>query len=178
MELKIRPEWNLDDPASIDINTDGSVTFKGPVGDVFVPDEFLSFLRVSNGLGIDYDDPNAWFLAYFPNGPVILNAYGVNNVRSIMLGTWGYFDNEDHGRPLLPEGYIQLGRAAPGQTDGTKGEFDVLLCCLVEHHDYGKVFAWPQSHDPWMEGENTIGLGFVANSFTEFMNNLTARENL
>lgn len=54
----------------------------------------------------------------------------------------------------------------------------MLICVEEGSRDYGKVYAWKSSQDPWMEGDNTIGLGFVANSFTEFMNNLTARENL
>lgn len=178
MEVKLRSQWELNDPARILFNSDGSVKFKGPVGDLFLPDDYLALLKITDGLGIDYDDEDAWFVARFPNGPVILNAYGVKNLRGLMLSTWRYFDNEDHGRPLVPDGFISIGTAAPAPSDIAKGEFDVLLCCLRGHGDYGKVYAWPQSEDPWMEGENTSGLGFVANSFTEFMNNLTDRKNL
>ena len=178
MSLKIRPEWDLDDPADIKVNRDGSVTFKGPVGDVFLPQDYFSMLKISDGIGIDIDDKNAWFLGDFQNGFVILNYYGASRINNVMHGTWGYFDNDEHGKPLLPEGFIRIGISAPHHLDMTKGEFDVLLCCLKDHHDYGKVFVWPRSDDPWMEGTNTIGLGFVADSFTEFMNNLTAQENL
>ena len=134
MKIKIRPEWDLDDPADIKMNRDGSITFEGPVGDVFLPQDYLEVLKIS-GL--------------------------------------------DHEQPLVPKGYnLYIGKSFPHHLDRTKGEFDVLLCCLKDHHDYGKVFVWPRSDDPWMEGTNTIGLGFVADNFSEFINNLTARENL
>ncbi len=125
MSIKMNPAWNTHDPAKINFNGDGSLKFSGPVGDVFLPDDYLALLKIADGLRIDYDDKDAWFVARFPNGPVILNAYGVKNLRGLMLSTWRYFDNEDHGRPLVPDGFISIGTAAPAPSELAKGEFDV-----------------------------------------------------
>ncbi|KGJ01597.1 hypothetical protein SAMN04487972_1632 [Paracoccus halophilus] len=74
---------------------------------------------------------------------------------------------------MVPDGFINIGHAEPGP-DGIY----VLLNVDANSQDYGKVYAWINANDPWMIGDNTRGLGFVADSFTEFMNNLTDRKNL
>lgn len=65
-----------------------------------------------------------------------------------------------------------------GTAEGDKEYTSVLLSVRKREPDYGKVFTWMETQDPWMEGDNTQGLGFVADSFTDFMNNLTDRKNL
>ena len=176
MAVRINPAWDLNDPGKINVNADGTVTFKGPVGDVLLPNAYTELLLASDGLGTK--DTNAWFVALFPAGAVILELEWLGGLSNAMSVTWGYADALDHDLPLLPEGYIFIGRAAPHFEDATKGEFDVLLCCLPDHQDYGKVFVWPRSPDPWMEGENTHGLGLVADTFSNFMNNLSPRAEL
>ena len=44
--------------------------------------------------------------------------------------------------------------------------------------DFGKVYNWARAGDPWGEGDNTEGLGFVTNSFTELMNNLSEEKGI
>ncbi|SFA52378.1 hypothetical protein SAMN04487972_109104 [Paracoccus halophilus] len=90
-----------------------------------------------------------------------------------MLGTWGFQESLYHDGYMVPKGYVDIGTA-----EGDKEYTSVLLSVRKGESDFGKVFTWMESHDPWMEGENTQGLGFVADSFTEFMNNLTDRQNL
>ena len=176
MSVTINPVWDLNDPGHVPVNPDGTVTFKGPVGDVALPGDYVELLQKTDGLGTK--DKQAWFVAHFAKGAVILELEWLGELANAMSVTWGYFDALDHDLPLVPEGYIFIGRAFPHYEDATKGDFDVLLCCLPDHHDRGKVFAWPRSADPWMEGDNRHGLGFVADSFSDFMNTLAAREDL
>ncbi|MGL5011980.1 MAG: hypothetical protein ACRC6I_19085 [Paracoccaceae bacterium] len=89
----------------------------------------------------------------------------------MMLSTWGYQENVYHDGYTVPKGYVHI-----GQCEGDANYTDLQLCCIPGHPDYGKVFTWVNTQDPWMTGDNTRGLGFAANSLTQLLNNLTQRE--
>ncbi|PID35784.1 MAG: hypothetical protein CR993_08525 [Rhodobacterales bacterium] len=171
MAINWKPTWEREEPAEIIFNQDGSVHFDDLVGDVWLPEDYKEFMLYSNGLGTK--DTNSWFVSDYPNGPKILELEYLSEFFSVKNGTLGFQVNMFHDGYTVPKGYIDIGTA-----EGDANYTSVLLSVRKEAPDYGQVFTWMQTQDPWMEGENTTGLGFVANSFTEFMNNLTARENL
>jgi len=164
--------WEKDDPAELTLNTDGSVTFSGPTGPVFLPDDYQAFLLTSDGIGAkDYDA--RWFVTTYPDGIKILELEYLSGFSSVQNLTWGFQENVYHDGYTVPKGYIHIGTA-----EGDANYTSVLLSVRKGEPDYGKVFTWMQTQDPWMEGDNTIGLGFVADSFTTFMNNLAPRDSL
>ncbi|KGJ01598.1 hypothetical protein SAMN04487972_1633 [Paracoccus halophilus] len=87
--------------------------------------------------------------------------------------TWDYYIYPEPEKHKLPLGFMGIGYAEPAPNG-----VDVVLNVDTSSLDYGKVYAWVRTNDPWMTGNNKRGLGFVADSFTEFMNNLTDKKNL
>ncbi|KGJ02593.1 hypothetical protein IT41_17120 [Paracoccus halophilus] len=152
-------------------NRDGSVAFGGSVGDVFIPEDYRDFMLYTDGVGTK--ETGSWFLTRYRDGVKILELEYLSEFFSVVNQTWGFKASLYHDGYTVPEGYMDIGTA-----EGDREYTSVLLSVRKGESDYGKVFTWMQSHDPWMEGENTQGLGFVADSFTDFMNNLAERKNL
>ena len=171
-DITWNPKWQLKAPAAFDFNPDGSVTFKGPVGDVFLPADYVAFMQVSDGAALR--DKGAWFIARFDDGVMLLQIEWLGDMRSVMLGTWEFYEHPDPATHILPQLFVNIGYADPAHPDGA----EVVMNVVKGDPDYGKVYAWVKANDPWMTGDNTRGLGHVADSFTAFMNGLTDRENL
>jgi hypothetical protein len=166
-----RPEWQLDQPANIELNEDGTVTFKGPIGRILLPDQYLAFLRHSDGAALR--DKGSWFLGRFHDGVVLFEIEWLGGLDTAMHGTWAFYETTDPALHKLPLTYVSIGYAEPGS-----GGSDVVMNVQPGDPDYGKVFVWIKANDPWMTGDNTRGLGFVANGFNDFMNNLAPKERL
>lgn len=64
------PLWQLSDAEHFDINSDRSVTFKGNVGNIFLPEKYLSFMQKTGGAGLL--DRGAWFVAKYPDEEITL----------------------------------------------------------------------------------------------------------
>ncbi|MBT0957823.1 SMI1/KNR4 family protein [Alphaproteobacteria bacterium KMM 3653] len=168
-ELKWRPEWQRKEPASIPFNADGSVTFKGPVGDVVLPKEYSDFLQISEGAALR--DRGSWFAGRFDEGVALFEIEWLGTLRNAMMQTWGYYEVPEQEQHLLPPTYVFIGYAEPGPSD-------VVINVAQGDPDYGKVFVWTPVREPWMTGQNTRGLGLVADSFNDFMNGLAAKDEL
>jgi hypothetical protein len=153
------------------LNADGTLTFSGPTGNVLLPPDYLAFMQLTDGAWTK--GPDAWFITRYDSGVKILELEGVHGWRSVMLGTWGYQENLYHNEFTVPQGYVSI-----GQCEGDAAYTDLQLCCIPGHPDYGRVFTWMNTQDPWMTGDNMRGLGLAANSFTELMNNLTFKDQL
>ena len=162
MTININPKWQLDIPGEFTISKDGRVQFREPLGAVLLPRDYLDFMKMSDGAVLRYRD--AWFIARFPQGIKIVEIDYLSEMENVIGHSYV-------ARMSMPNGFISIGASE-------LEEMDILIGVEEGSCDYGKIYAWKSSVDPWMEGNNTIGLGFVADSFTEFMNNLTARENL
>jgi hypothetical protein len=171
MTLEIRPHWSVDPPTDFTLNPDGTLTFQGPIGDILLPPDYLEFLRFCDGMGVRGDD--SWFISGYDAGPKILQLEYLCSLFSVMNGTWRYRDNLYHKEIVAPPGYVCI-----GQCEGDGNYTDLQLCVIPGHPDYGKVFTWMQSQDPWMTGENTQGLGYAGTDFTSFMNGLTFKDRL
>jgi hypothetical protein len=171
MTISLRPHWRIEAPAPIKLNPDGTLTFSGPIGPVLLPPSYLEFLQLSDGLLTRGDD--SWFISHYEHGPKILQLEYLSTLFSVMNGTWGYQDNVYHDGYTVPKGYAKI-----GTVEGDGNYTDLQLCVIPGHPDYGKVFTWMQSQDPWMTGENTQGLGYAGTDFVSFMNGLTFKDRL
>lgn len=167
MNIKINPKWQLNPPATITHAGENKVDFKGSLGLVLLPKDYLKFMKISDGAVLRNRD--AWFMANFSNHNMTLEIDYLSEIENVIFSASMVY-NVNYASPL-PAKFIVLGFCE-------KDEMNVLLCAEENSSDYGKIFAWRQSYDPWMKGNNTQGLGFIANNFTEFMNNLRAKENL
>ncbi|GAA6176448.1 SMI1/KNR4 family protein [Sulfitobacter pacificus] len=167
-ELVWRENWQLNDPAELNLNMDGSFTIKDPVGDIFLPDDYIAFMRRSEGAALR--DRGSCFLGQFHDGVIIFEIEWLGSLRNLRLSTRrNYYDDE--AEDLLPRFLAFIGYAEPGPSD-------VLINVSKGDPDYGKVYVWTPAKDPWMTGDNTRGLGWVADSFADFMNNLAPKEAL
>jgi hypothetical protein len=168
-EIIWRPEWQLDPPADITFNADGSVPFGEPIGDLHLPPDYLGFMQRSEGAALR--DRGSWFLARFHDGTLMCEIEWLGDMRNLRLGTRSYYRDPEMAQNYLPPTYVNIGFAEPGP-------MDVVMNVAVGGPDYGKVYVWFPSRDPWMTGSNTRGLGYVAGSFADFMNGLAPKENL
>ena len=172
-EIIWNPKWQLNPPTQFDFNSDGSVTFEGPVGSIFLPDDYIGFMQVSGGAALR--DKGSWFIARFDgDGVALMQIEWLGSLDTVMFGTWRLYETPEPETHRLPQKYVTIGFADPANPDGA----DVVMNVNRDDPDYGKVYVWITANDPWMTGDNTKGLGYVADSFTDFMNGLTDRENL
>jgi hypothetical protein len=168
-EIIWRKEWQLDHPIEIPVNADGSVAFGDPVGDLFLPSDYLGFMQVSDGAALR--DRGSWFFAQFLDRRLKCQVEWLGGWRNLRLGTRSFYFGTDP-EFLLPKTYANIGYAEPALHQNEQSPFEVVMSITSLSLDYGKVYIWSPSHDPWMTGTNTRGLGFVADSFAAFMNGL------
>ncbi|MEL6476714.1 MAG: SMI1/KNR4 family protein [Pseudomonadota bacterium] len=168
MEIKINPKWQLNPPATLDLDAEGRLPLLRGLDPIRLPEDYAAFLRKSEGAALR--DKDAHFLAHFKDGVRILEIEWLGNIKNLRVGTSNYLLDNQTDR-LIPDGYAKIGFAEPGP-------YDVVICVREGEEDYGKVYVWLQAFDAWMTGDNSLGLGWVADSFTAFMNGLAAREAL
>lgn len=171
MSININPKWQLDVPGDFPQSRDARVDFGDPLGEVRLPSDYLAFMRASDGAVLR--DRDGWFLARFPAGTVIAEIDYLNEMQNVVRTSRGLSKTfTDRPGPAIPPRWIAIGFS--------EAEYmQVLLCADEASQEYGHVCGWYDAgNDPWMEGENTRGLGHVSDSFTTFMNGLTERGNL
>lgn len=170
MSITINPKWQLEVPGDFSVTRDGKVDYGGDLGLVAVPKDYIEFMQSSDGAVLR--DRDGWFVAQFPAGSVVAEVDSIFEMENAVFASKTVNKTfAGASGPALPPTYISIG-------DCELERMDVLICVQDGSNDYGKVYVWHNTTDPWMEGNNTKGLGYVADSFTDFMNNLTARENL
>ena len=169
MSIVFNPKWQRRDPGEFEVLPGNQVEMGPDVGIVTLPEDYVGFMRLSDGLGTR--DRDGWFTARFADGTVILALEYLSEFEFLIDETeWNYATFTDRPGALIPKGFVVIGR--------TENMFDVLLGSDPKSNDFGKVFVWEARKSPWMEGTNTRGLGLVAETFTDFMNGLSARHEL
>lgn len=168
-ELIWNPHWQLSQPSIIELNNDGSIAFKGPIGDVFLPEDYLTFIKRSDGAALR--DKGSFFVAEFYDGLSIFEIEWLGKLNTVMFQTWDFYEQAAAETHKLPRHYVSIGYAEPRASR-------IVICADRESVDYGRVSIWIPANDAWMIGDNTRGLGFVAESFNEFMNKLKTSEDI
>jgi len=169
--IKWNSEWQLSKIEPIISSEGKEFIFKYNTSVSSLPADYLSFISTVDGAVISGATKKCCFIVRFAEGTEIweiIELYGAESVINLTdASQTTVFYEGTHAR--TPPGYVWIGKS-----DDTH----VLLCALEGHSDYGKIYGWMFSQDPWMEGTNTAGLGHIADSFTEFMNNLQEEGNL
>lgn len=170
------PLWQLSDAEHFDINSDRSVTFKGNVGNIFLPEEYLSFMQKTGGAGLL--DRGAWFVAKYPDEEITCEIEWLGKMSTVFFGTWDFYTDSETFH--LPEQFVSIGYAEVRQhcSEKYKANHGCNVVIQVDRNspDYGKVYLWIkpsqsfENVDTWMKGNNTLGLGYIAGSFNDFMN--------
>jgi len=141
-----------------------------------LPDDVKDFLKkyggVSTGLGY-IDDPIAFFIVRVPMGTAM---------REFSTG-FSYFASYDE----MIESYTILTGDSPHFDAGTRipekmipvsnpSDNNMILLDLSDKN-YGKIWYWEAVEETWGSEDNNM-LGFVANSFTDFIGSLGTLEEI
>ncbi|MEM6532394.1 MAG: hypothetical protein AAF654_07210 [Myxococcota bacterium] len=167
MSLQIRDTWRFEPPDQIHFNADGTVDFGGKVGNVFLPKDYAELMTKLGPVTFE-DEDNACMATYEDGRQIVVVEY-LSEFSSVVLGTRRLYESMFHDDFLVPPGFIYF---ASGETQ------DIVMNVDAKSADFGKVYARPRTQDPLGQGDNTQGLGWIADSFTGFMNDLTEEDNL
>ncbi len=167
MELKVRDTWRFEPPEPIPFNADGSVSFGGRVGDVVLPEDYVALMARRGPVTFEGED-NACIAVYEDSNDVVVVEY-LLDLSSVSLQSRMLYESAFHDSVLVPPGFIVI---ASGEIE------DIVMNVDPNGPDFGRVYARERAQDPWGEGDNTRGLGLIADSFTEFMNELTQEDAL
>lgn len=163
MSIDIDPLWSLRPSEPLPLDENGAIDFRGRTGPVALPPDYLAFKRQSSGGALRRG--RSWFTAQFQDGPRLMQIDWLSLLDGTIASTLGYTGWPDPAENQLVPGFAAIGF----------DEFnyaDIMIGIDPATPDYGKIFAWFDSQDPWMKGGNTLGIGYVADSFTAFMNGL------
>ena len=116
--------------------------------------------------GITPTEEDNFIVAQFDDGPIEVQLEYLLSLDKLVSDYSFNYESvyADGSESRLPAKHVII---ASGLID------DFVLNVDQESPDFGKVYNWTRAGDAWEEGDNTEGLGFVANSFTELMNNLS-----
>jgi hypothetical protein len=126
--------------------------------------DFLAFLKDYGFVLWEYTVPNTFDFLREENGQRIVSEAAItyvhdpNSLDRVMGSIW--LDDAANGYPMLPNNMVPIG--------GTAGQ-DMILMEMTP--DNGRIWYWEFSNDAWGTGSNRR-LNFVANTFTDFINNL------
>jgi len=166
-----RESWKKTAPADLNLNKTGVIHIEGLNMEMCLPEDYAAFMQVADGIVILNDERH--FLGRYGNGTEVLELEYTYNFELVLSSTRSYYDPLYHSDFTLPKWYVGI-----AQADSQGYTVEVLINVVKGSEDYGKVYSWTRSNDPWMDGNNKQGLGFVADSFSDFMNNLTTYESL
>lgn len=113
-----------------------------------------------------FDDDREHFLAHFSEGTIVCYFETIFDVPGIRMqnGIIAESAYAPEGAIIMPSGYYAFGSA-----HGPENEMRLLVNLAEGTGNYGKIYVWYLAHDPLGEGDNTRGLGFVANSLNGFI---------
>lgn len=163
--IDFRESWRIDDAEkAFEFQKDGSIFVNDRVGYLFLPKDYQEFIAEYPG-GITPTEEDNFIVAQFKEESIEVQVDYLISLESLISDySFGYESiYADGSKSKLPPLHIII---ASGSID------DFVLNVDKKSPDFGKVYNWTRSGDPWGTGDNTEGLGWVANSFTDFLNNL------
>ena len=119
------------------------------------------------------EDDEEFFTAKYPSGEKKLMLDGIFDPAHIHSQNAIVAESSyaPPGSQILPTSHYAFADAWDDQSQ------HLLLVNLDQNHaDYGKIYAWHLAHDPLGTGDNTNGVGYVANDLREFLDNLSAED--
>jgi hypothetical protein len=158
MAYQAGDEWSAEDIS----------TFEKETG-LIMPDQLKSFLLRYGVVG-SYD--HGAFKITFRSGNVgytEIQVVGTSDRELMIRRSLGFVEhrygenNEGLERGRVPPGYIFFGTAEGGRSN---------LLMKGDGSGDEAVYHWGLAYDPWMEGDNRTGIGYVAPSLADFLINL------
>jgi hypothetical protein len=140
---------------------------EGALG-IQLPRDYVDFVTHYGFVVFGRDDERRWQFSYVieRGGQKVTRQRGISYLFTPekMLTIYRYMisseDPDDETRPMIPAGYLTIG--------SDSGHARLLLDTSVNP---GQILFWPQSDWRWGTEDN-ISLGFVADSFEDFINGL------
>ena len=122
-----------------------------------------------------FDDDKEHFLAHFGDQSIVCYFEMIFDVRGIRIqnGIIAESAYAPDGAVIMPPGHYAFGSAYDAA-----GEMRLMVNLLEHDIHFGKIFVWPLAHNTLGEGDNTRGLGFVADTLDGFVAALATESTL
>jgi hypothetical protein len=124
---------------------------------------------------VDFGNERQFFLAQFDDYTQICMYSGLFSPQSIQVQNDIIADSMyvDPGDIVMPPGHYVIGKAYSAE-----GELRLMVNLQPDSPLYGGIFVWNLAWDALGTGDNTRGLGFVADTLQAFIEGLQPREAL
>lgn len=168
-QIVFRESWRVNDSeVTPRFDADGCVFVNETAGTLCLPDDYREFITHHPG-GITPTEEDNFIYASFDDEKFEVQLEYLMRWESVLNSYSDKYDSiyADEFASRLPENHLII---ASGLID------DFVLSVDKESPHFGKVYNWTRAGDPWGQGDNTEGFGWVADSFTGLMNNLTKEQ--
>jgi hypothetical protein len=138
------------------------------------PDAFVAYYKTfAAGEPVDFGNERQFFLAQFDDNTQICMYSGLFSPQSIQVQNDIIADSMyvAPGDIVMPPGYYVIGKAYSAE-----GEMRLMVDLRRDSPSYGGIFVWNLAWDALGAGDNTRGLGFVADTLQAFIEGLQPRE--
>jgi hypothetical protein len=134
-----------------------------------------SYAGLANGEPVDWENERTYFLAQFDDHVEICMYDGFFSPQRIQTQNALISQSiyADAGSVIMPPGYYAIGSAY-----NDLGEMRLMLNLVPDSPDYGKLFIWNLAWDALGTGDNTRGIGRVADTLEAFFAGLQVRSAL
>ncbi len=166
-EIKFRDSWkvdNADNPPKFQ-EEDSGIFINNQMELLYLPADYKAFMAMYPG-GITPMANDNFILAQFKNESFEVQLEYLYSLEDVISDYSSGYNSTfvDGSKSKLPAQHAII---ASGLMD------DFILNVDPESNKYGHVYNWTRSGDPWGTGDNTEGLGWVADSFSDLMNQLS-----
>jgi hypothetical protein len=141
----------------------------------FPPDFVAYYASLARGEPVDWDNDRIFFLARFDDHVEVCMYDGLFSPQRIQTqnAIMSQSSYADPGAIIMPPGYYAIGGAY-----NDLGEMRLMIDLRPSSPDCGKIYVWNLAWDALGTGDNTRGLGFVADTLQAFIEGLQPREAL
>jgi len=161
-----RGSWRVSDAKPLpEFQGDGSIAVNDQVGPLYLPQDYKKFITKYSG-GVTPTEDDNFIVAQFEDESIEVQLDYLISLEDLISDYSFNYESiyEGESSSKLPQRHVII---ASGSID------DFVLNVDRKSANFGKVYNWTRAGDPWGLGDNTEGLGWVADSFTDLMNNLT-----
>jgi hypothetical protein len=140
------------------------------------PEDFVHYYKTfAEGDPVDFVNERRFFLANFNEHTEICMYNGLFSPQSIQVQNDIISDSMyvNPGDIVMPPGFYAIGTAYSGDC-----EMRLMINLRPDSLDYGKIFVWNLAWDALGRGDNTRGLGHVADGLQAFIEGLQPKDAL
>jgi hypothetical protein len=140
------------------------------------PEAFVTYYAsLARGEPVDWDNERIYFLARFDDHVEVCMYDGLFSPQRIQTQNAIIAESiyADAGAVIMPPGFYAIGGAY-----NDLGEMRLMINLVADSPDYGKIFVWNLAWDALGTGDNTRGIGRVADTLQSFIEGLQPRDAL